>query len=176
MRKLLQALTFCGLLLFPSSLLAGEIKGRYVTVQFANRELLGDFNEEIELGRKLSSYARKRPIVTIEDEVLAKADTIVEKAETILEMFPDKLHIRIVLLAKQADVARIFRDKYQKTADHIAFYSLAEDTIYRSVDDVNLEVLAHEIGHAVVDHYFNVRPPYNVHELMAQFVEKRIND
>ncbi len=36
--------------------------------------------------------------------------------------------------------------------------------------------MAHEIGHAIVDHYFKVRPPYNVHELMAQFVEKRISD
>lgn len=156
--------------------MAKEAKSRYVSLRYSSQELLRDFNEEIELGRKLGSYVRKTQIVTIEDEVLAKLDAVVEKAETVLEMFPDKLHIRVVLLATSADVAAVFREKYNKNANHIAFYSLSEDTIYISVDDSKLEVLAHEIGHAIVDHYFDVRAPYNVHELMAQFVEKRIND
>jgi predicted metalloprotease len=60
--------------------------------------------------------------------------------------------------------------------NYLAFYSLSKKTIWISVDDANLHVLAHEIGHAVVDHYFKVRPPYNIHELMAQFVEKHITD
>jgi hypothetical protein len=166
----------CCLLLLPGTLCAAEIKSRYVTVQFASRELLSEFNEELELGRKLDSYARKRPVVTVEDEVLAKVDTVVEKAESILEMFPDKLHVRIVLLADKDEVAQVFLQKHNKKVDYLAFYSLSEDTIYLSVDDVNLEVLAHEMGHAIVDRYFDVRPPYNIHELMAQFVEKRIND
>jgi hypothetical protein len=163
-------------LLLPGILYAAEIKSRYVTVQFANRELLGTFNEELELGRKLNSYVKKRPVVTVEDEVLAKVDTVVEQAETILEMFPDKLHIRIVLLADQSEVARIFMQKYNKKVNYLAFYSLSEDTIYLSVKDVNLKVLAHEIAHGIVNHYFDVRPPYNIHELMAQFVEKRISE
>jgi hypothetical protein len=156
--------------------MAKEAKSRYVTLRYTSQELLTDFNEEIELGRNLRSFVRKTNVVTVEDEVLAKIDTIVEKAETILEMFPEQLHIKIALLEKSADVARVFKEKYGKNANHIAFYSLSEDTIYISVDDAKLAVLAHEVGHAIIDHYFKVRPPYNVHELMAQFVEKRIDD
>ncbi len=145
-------------------------------MHYTSQEILIDFNEEIELGRNLNAFTRKTNIITVEDEILAKVDTIIEKAETILEMFPDQLHMNIVLLEKAADVALIFKEKYGKEADHIAFYSLSEDTIYISVDDATLKVLAHEIGHAIVDNYFKIRPPYNVHELMAQFVEKRIDD
>jgi hypothetical protein len=176
MSKILFCIALCSFLFSPYSLMAKEAKSRYVSLRYSSQELLRDFNEEIELGRKLGSYVRKTQIVTIEDEVLAKLDAVVEKAETILEMFPDKLHIRVVLLATSSDVSTVFREKYGKNASHIAFYSLSEDTIYISVDDSKLEVLAHEIGHAIVDHYFDVRAPYNVHELMAQFVEKRIND
>lgn len=176
MSKILLCIALCAFLFSPNSLMAKEAKSRYVSLRYSSQELLRDFNEEIELGRKLGSYVRKTQIVTIEDEVLAKLDAVVEKAETILEMFPDKLHIRVVLLATSSDVAAVFREKYGKNANHIAFYSLSEDTIYISVDDSKLEVVAHEIGHAIVDHYFDVRAPYNVHELMAQFVEKRIND
>jgi hypothetical protein len=145
-------------------------------LQYSSQDLLVGFNEHIQLGNKLDAFARVINIVTVEDEVLAKVDMIVEKAEIVLEMFPDQLHINLVLLEEADDVARVFKEKYGKDADHIAFYSLSEDAIYISVDNAELKVLAHEIGHAIVDHYFKVRPPYNVHELMAQFVEKRIVD
>jgi Zn-dependent peptidase ImmA (M78 family) len=119
---------------------------------------------------------RKKNIVTVEDEVLAKLDTLIEKAEVVLDMFPNNMHIHVVLLETSKEVSDIFRRKYRKKASHIAYYSLSEDTIYISVDDARLRVLAHEIGHAVVDHYFKIRPPYNIHELMAQFTEKHITD
>lgn len=143
---------------------------------YSSQQQLDDFNDQVELGRKLDQFVRKKNILTIEDEVLAKIDTILEKAETVLDMFPNNLHIRVVLLDSADDVARVYTEKYGKNANHIAYYSLSEDTIYISVDNARLEVLAHEMGHAIVDHYFDVRPPYNIHELMAQFTEKHITD
>lgn len=153
-----------------------EEKSRYVTLSYSDQKLLRDFNDALILGRKLSYYLRNKTIVTVEDEVLAKLDVIIEKAEVVLDMFPADLHITVVLMAKRRDVGLLYMQKYGKKADHIAYYSLQEDTIYISVDDTKLRVIAHEIGHAIVDHYFQVRPPYNIHELMAQFVEKHIAD
>jgi hypothetical protein len=117
---------------------------------------------------------RKKNIVTVEDEVLAKLDTLIEKAEVVLDMFPNNMHIHVVLLETSKEVSDIFRRKYRKKASHIAYYSLSEDTIYISVDDARLRVLAHEIGHAVVDHYFKIRPPDTSHELMARIPAERI--
>ncbi len=147
-----------------------------MTLHYSSKQFLHNFNDQIRLSRKLNFIARKKNIVTIKDEVLAKIDTIIEKAEVILDMFPDNLHIHVVLLETSNDVNRIYKQKYGKKANNIAYYSLVEDTIYISVDDAGLRVLAHEIGHAIVDHYFKVRPPYTIHELMAQFVEKHIGD
>ncbi len=174
--RLLLATALCSLIFSPLPLCAREAKSRYVTLHYGSQQLLDNFNENLELGNKFKAFARSTPVVTVQDEVLAKIDMIVEKAETVLEMFPDQLHIHIVLLAEAGDVAELFKGKYGKDVDHIAFYSLSEDAIYISVDDAELRVLAHEIGHAIVDHYFKVRPPYNVHELMAQFVEKRVTE
>jgi hypothetical protein len=91
-------------------------------------------------------------------------------------MFPANLHLTVVVLPTRGDVAAIYRKKYGKNANHIAYYSLKEDTIYISVRDTSLKVIAHEIGHAIVDHYFQDRPPYTIHELMAQFTEQHIDD
>jgi len=174
-RSLLVLITIFAFLV-PASASCGEAQGRYTTLRYSDPELLSEFNSNIRLNRELRYYVSKKNIVTVEDEIIAKIDTIVEKAEIVLDMFPDNLHITVVLLESSGDVSRVFKEKYNKKANHIAFYSLSEDTVYISVNDTRLRVLAHEIGHAVVDHFFKVRPPYNVHELMAQFVEKHITD
>ncbi len=178
MNKIL--LTVCLLLACVMScevenLSAREHKSRYATISYANNELLQEFNDNLRLNRKLN-FAMRKNVVTVADEALAKVDIIIEKVQIVLDMFPDFYHVRLVLLPDEDDVARVYKRKYGKRVDHIAYYSLSEKTIYLSVDDLRLRVLAHEIGHSVVDHYFKVRPPYNIHELMAQFAEKHVTD
>ncbi|WP_136805365.1 hypothetical protein [Desulfosediminicola flagellatus] len=160
---------------FPIDLLA-QGKSRYVTLKYSDKSVLRQFNSQLILSRNLRYYLKKKEITTIEDEVLAKLDILIEKAEVVLDMFPSNLHITVVLLESRKDVSTVYTQRYGKKADHIAYYSLTEDTIYISVADTKLRVIAHEIGHAIVDHYFKVRPPYNIHELMAQFTEKHITD
>jgi hypothetical protein len=168
-----------GLFLFISTIAppasCEQRQSRYVTLNYSNKEILRTFNEQLTIGGSLSRMMRKNT-VTIEDEVLAKTDIIVEKAETVLDMFPDNLHMTIILLPNSDDISKVFYEKYHKNVNYLSFYSLSEKTIYISVIDTNLHVLAHEMGHAIVDHFFNVRPPYNIHELMAQFTEKHITD
>lgn len=164
------------LLIFYPVNLAAQGKSRYVTLQYSDRSVLRQFNKQLTLSRNLRYYLKKKHITTVEDEVLAKLDVLIEKAEVVLDMFPSNLHITVVLLESRRDVATVYTQRYGKKADHIAYYSLTEDTIYISVADAKLRVVAHEIGHAIVDHYFQVRPPYNIHELMAQFTEKHITD
>lgn len=156
--------------------LAAEAKSRYVTLHYDSKRTLREFNDKLIIGRKLSSMMRKRNIETVEDEVLAKVDLVVEKTEVVLDMFPAHMHLTLVLLEDDDDVEDKYAEKYGKRQDNIAFYSLSENTIYISADDTSLRVLAHEMGHAVVDLYFEVRPPYKIHELMAQFAEKHITD
>lgn len=175
-RQLLCILLFFLLALQVPLKALAEGKSRYATLIYSDKQLLRDFNDELMLGRRLSYYLRNKEIVTVEDEVFAKLDVIIEKAEVVLDMFPANLHITFVLLPSRSDVSLMYKSKYGKQANHIAYYSLKEDTIYISVDDTKLRVIAHEIGHAIVDHYFQVRPPYNIHELMAQFTEKHITD
>lgn len=161
--------------LFPRPA-SSKVVSRYVTLSYANQQLLRDFNDEVVLNSKLRYYMRQQNVVTVRDEVLAKLDVIIEKAEVVLDMFPNNLHFTVVLLPDSGAVSSIYKKKYGKGVDDIAYYSLSEKTIYVSVADVNLRVIAHEIGHAVVDRYFKVRPPYNIHELLAQYTEKHITD
>ena len=163
-------------LLLSQPSVAGEAESRYVTLRYDDKRVLREFNDKLIIGRKLSAMMRKKNVETVEDEVLAKVDIVMEKVQVVLDMFPDKLHITLVVLPDAGDVTAMYKKKYGKRQRNIAYYSLSEDTIYISADDTKLRVLAHEVGHAVADHYFEVRPPYKIHELMAQFAEKHVTD
>lgn len=155
---------------------AGQQQSRYVTLAYADNKVIREFNDNLRINRKLSHSMRKKNVVSVADEVLAKVDIIIEKVQVVLDMFPNQYHINLVVVEDSGDVARIFKRKYGKKVNHIAYYSLSEKTIYISADDASLRVFAHEVGHSVVDFYFKVRPPYNIHELMAQFAEKHVTD
>lgn len=178
MNNLLKLLTvlLVAFILHTGDAWSAEVKSRYVTLIYSNQEFLDTFNENLSLNEKLSYSMRKKNVITISDEVLAKVDIIVEKAQIVLDMFPNNYHIQLILLPDVQAVAKVYKEKYGKQVSYLAYYSLSEKTIYVSVQDTELQVLAHEIGHSVVDHYFDVRPPYHIHELMAQFTEKHITD
>ena len=105
-------------------------------------------------------------------------DEIVERVEKALDMWPDNLRIVLLLRDKASGVQDIYRQRYGKECDYKAFISLGRLEIVLSVADVSARVLAHEIGHAVVERFFGRvrRPPYHIHELLAQYAEKHFGD
>jgi len=105
-------------------------------------------------------------------------EEIVEKVEAAFDMWPENLSIGLLLRDTAKGVQDIYRQRYGKDCDYKAFISLGRLEIVLSVADVTYAVLAHEIGHAVVERYFGKekRPPYKIHELLAQYAEKHFND
>jgi hypothetical protein len=150
-----------------------EIESLYWTLSYTEVDLLRKFNRKIRLGR-LKYYMNKAKGITVDEEVKGKLDVISIRVQAVLEMMPDDLKFRIVLLKSKRDVKRIFKEKYRKEAAYIAFYSPRERAVYVSVRDVGLNVLSHEIAHAVIDHYFGRKPSGKIHEVLAQYAEVQI--
>ena len=156
---------------------AAAYRSRYISrVLYNSVEDLHEFNDNLNLTRQLSAMVHQKKPATIEEEVLAKLDIIIEKVEVVLDMFPNNLAITIRILKDRGTVSGVYAQKYNRRVDYIAYYSLSEDTIYFSARNISIRVAAHEIAHAIIDHFFEVRPPYNMHELMAQFAEKHVTD
>jgi len=166
------------ILIFQPCPTMGENTSRYVTLQYhGDTALLYDFNEKVILPRQLRYYLDESTGASVKDDVLAKLDIITEQVETVLDMFPTIFHINIVLLPTADNIVAIYKQKYGKDINIISYYSLKEKTIYVSVDDVSLQIISHEIAHAIIDHYFDVRPPpYTMHELMAKYAEQHVTD
>ena len=65
----------------------------------------------------------------------------------------------------------VFRSYFKKEFNERSFYLYTNNTIYISFEDLTLEMLAHEIAHAVISRYFVVLPPAKVQEILCGYVE-----
>ncbi len=152
-----------------------ELKTTYVTISYSSADSLRKFNKTISLG-SLSYLLKNRHGITSEDELKNKIDVLIERVESVLEMFPSHVKLTIALLPSENEVQGLYRSKYGKNVDFIAFYSPRDQTIFVSVKDVDLGVLAHEIAHAVIDFYYGMATPSKIHEVLAQYVESHLKD
>jgi len=101
-------------------------------------------------------------------------DSLVEKVEIALDMFPAKLHVDILLCDRPKGVQDIYRQRYNRACDYTAFISLGRQEVVLALSELSVKMLSHELGHAVVEQYFTERPPYHIHEMLAQYVEERV--
>ncbi|HWR57574.1 MAG TPA: hypothetical protein VN328_01685 [Thermodesulfovibrionales bacterium] len=154
------------------SMQGGEkISSRYANVSYQSESLLRLFNKRI----KLSSldYLLKRRIseeLSLQTQVLEKIDIIVERVETILEMRPRNFKVDIIITPDADTIRVLYRKKYGRKVDFLAFYVPAERTIYVPADEIKSNILAHELAHAIIDQYFGVVAPVKIHELLADYV------
>lgn len=158
-----------------SSAQAQELKSRYATICFENTALLKKFNTRLYMGQMRYLLDSKKNI-TIGDEVINKIDVITKKVEQVLEMSPPNLHYKIVLCPSIGAVTDSYENIYRKRTRYPCFYSPRENTVFISVRNLELRMLAHEIGHVVVENYFKVSPPVKIHEVLAQFAEMHVTD
>jgi hypothetical protein len=177
MSKTLFLIIFTALSLISRPLAAHEIASRYATIQYDRPELLKQFNNELLLG-SLSQLMRSKKSVTWEDDVKNKVDVIVERVVAILDMRPADIRFKIVLLPTETEVQQVFKAKYNKKVDFIAFYAPRERIVYISVNDIRIGVFAHELAHMIIDLFYGIATvtPITVHEVLAQFVETHLTD
>jgi hypothetical protein len=55
-----------------------------------------------------------------------------------------------------------------------AWYSYEENTIHVTVKDLHEGIIAHEMAHAIIDHYLVVRPPPATAEILARYVDTHL--
>ena len=113
-----------------------------------------------------------------EEQLAEKFDRIFQKVEKILDMYPRKIKLTVKIYENQARLddayAQIFG--YADEKQRISYYVHKYTTIYTTQKVIFQGVLAHEMGHAVADHYFLILPPEKIKELLSQYVEMHLED
>jgi len=112
-----------------------------------------------------------------ESEILAnKIDIIARKAMRVLDMKPEDFHVNIRIYGNEEKLWKTYDKLFDDGKRFKAFYVHKYATVYIPYENLGESILAHEIGHAVIDSYFGVLPPEKIRELLACYVDVHLKD
>ena len=92
----------------------------------------------------------------------------------IMDIRLKKFHGEVKICKDAASLSRVATNLFGRSIQPRAFYVVGLDTLYVDADTVTLNVLGHELSHAVQTHYFVVAPPEKIQEVLAGFVEYQL--
>jgi len=150
---------------------------RFTEIYYQEEEDLEKFYSRIDYGprdwgikRLFSSSAPK----SLQEAVTKKVDLLFERIQSILGMRKkmDKVNIRLHQDKKQLHQA--FFDIYRQKCHLRAWYRYKNNTVYLNLQDLHEGMLAHELAHAIIDHYLLVRPPGAAAEILARYVDSHL--
>lgn len=156
------------------------VESSYATIFVDTDVDLGNLVKRIDV-----SFARYDPIekrlfldrgISDSERLANKIDIIVRKARKILDMHPQGFHVNIRVYETEEDMWNIYENIFKERKEYMAFYIHKFQTVYIPSDNVSESVLAHEIGHSIIDSYFGILPPEKIRELLACYVDVHLKD
>ena len=158
--------------------LTQRLETRRAVVLYASMEDLGAFESSVDyggggFGGLFSSGPEGDDLL---DAVAEKVDGIYERVQEILDMRGEIDKVTLRLYPDKAALARVYQGFTGSPELRVrAWYIYERNTIYLNVEDVHEGMLAHEIAHAIIDHYLMVRPPRATAEILARYVDEHLS-
>ena len=114
--------------------------------------------------------------ISLEDMISDKVDAIFNRVEEILDMYPAKIHVAINIYKTQEELNKVYEDFFNEPNKAVSFYIYKTNTIYTVESQLNENILAHEIAHCIIDHYFVILPPRKIQEMLAVYADVHLKD
>lgn len=154
------------------------LETKHTILRFLKAEDLDALNSSIDF-KKTSwgfrqLFSEKTPD-SIHGEIILKIDSLYARVQEILDMRKKSLKVFINLYSNREDLDQVYYRLYQSKNNIRAWYVFDHNTIYINADDVHEGILAHEMAHAIIDHFLLVRPPAASAEILARYVDAHIH-
>ena len=144
-----------------------RIETRRAIVHYASLKDIKRFDSKIDYSP--GKAGTKDPI----DSIKKKIDAVFERAQEILDMRGRVKKVVINIYPKKHFYE--IRNRLAGKKSRIrSWYIFENNTIYINAHDIHEGILAHEIAHAIVNHYMTVRPPSATAEILARYVDKHL--
>ena len=168
----------------PSDIAWQSLETTYTNIYYQSLADLKKFN------RKVDNYFAQCGFLRLfscsgaddlSDKITKKVDAIYERVQEILGIHKkmEKVSIKIYSDKKQLKTAYLKPKKtalrnYQTPSNIRAWYIKKNNTIYLNINDLHEGMLAHEMAHSIIDHYFLIRPTKATAEILAQHADKNL--
>jgi len=102
-------------------------------------------------------------------------DALFKRVQLILDMPMPKLRVEIQIHRDEKEVARVFTQITGGSSNAPSFYWKRTNTIHTQPESLTVGMLAHEMGHCIIDHYFAILPPPKIAEMLCQYVDTEVS-
>ncbi|MFH0771475.1 MAG: HAMP domain-containing protein [Candidatus Omnitrophota bacterium] len=117
-----------------------------------------------------------RPGRDDKEQLAYKFDLIFLKVQEILDMRPKGLSLNVNIYHSRQDLDKVYMAIFNEKNEFITYYIFKLNTLYSEENAVSANIIAHEIAHCVVDHYFSVTPPTKIAEMIAQYADAHLRN
>lgn len=146
-------------------------RGEYLSVYAFPEMDTQRFLEKMEFGR----FFQGRDEISEED---SPADLTAKMCDAVYLEVSDTLGIsayafegNIKIFPDRQALSREFYALFERDFPERAFYLHENSTLYISFEDMTLGMLAHEIAHMIMSHYFVIPPPPKLQEILSGYAE-----
>lgn len=109
-------------------------------------------------------------------KLIRNVDLLFEKVQSILDMKKKMGKVRVRVFSNKGQLCEAYEKIFHGKCNVRGWYLYEFNTVYLNVKDVHEGMLAHELGHAIIDHYLDVRPPRATAEILAKYVDQHLFD
>lgn len=158
---------------------------RYTVIYFKSQTDLNIFEKKLKYRPEKSR--RQRPfdypvsageagISDIDTAVTAgkKVDSIFERVQQILDMKKTFDKVNVYLHTDRKHLNDSYYRLYGEKCSIRAWYIYELNAVFLNLNDLHEGILAHELAHAIIDHYLEVRPPPSSAEILARYVDAHL--
>ncbi len=156
---------------------SAKIEGRHFTVYYKDNVdlsgLLAQLNvsksDQVLTGQGVDASSPQTQLASMLDVLFARACDVLD-----MQVYSLKGDIKV--FATQAELTAFYNNLFHADlpCTGFAFYLHDLKSIYISADNFKREILGHEMGHAVMSHYFVVQPSIKIQEVLAGYVEYQL--
>jgi len=114
----------------------------------------------------------KTPLAGVDEYSLSgQLDLIFLAICEIMDLRLQALNSNIKICRDREELSHVSETLFGRPYQVPGFYVAEIDTLYIDAESITLNILGHELSHAVQSHYFVVPPPQKIQEVLAGFVE-----
>lgn len=154
-----------------------QLETRHAILLFESSEVLAGFDRQIRYraGHDAARELRQASDGAGDNGIAGRIDALFMRVQEILDMRRKMARVTIKIYPDSAALQEVYQRLFPRENPMRAWYLFEKNTIYVSVADLHEGMLAHEMAHAIIDHFFAVRPPSSTAEILARYVGKHLD-
>ena len=160
----------------------GVFLTRFCTVFYEEGVDLEKVNRRINLrfsrfySHRIQREKYGRNNLSTEDILSEKLDAIFVRVQEILEMYQPRISITINIYRDKYSLDAAYEEIFNLPNESKSFYVYKTNTVYTTQDVLTEGILAHEMAHCIIDHYFVILPPRKIQEMLAVYADLHLKD